>query len=249
MKTFALVTGASRGLGEALACELIDRGIALATVARHDNPLLQERSDATGIAVSQLRADLADPAAAQQAALDLASSIPADTERCLLINNAGTVAPVANTADLTSAGTLAQAFTLNVTSLMLLCAQTLQATRGRQMDRRILNISSGAGRSPVAGWGVYCSTKAAVDMYTRVLAQEHADLRAASMAPGVIDTAMQADIRATDANAFPGKQRFLDLHEQGQLAVPATVARHIVDALLHPDFGQTILDDIRHHTS
>lgn len=247
MNTFALVTGASRGLGEALACELIDRGIALATVARHDNPRLQERSDASGIGLRQLRADLSDPAAAAQAALELANCIPANTERCLLINNAGTVAPVANTADLTDATRLTQTFSLNVTSLMLLCAQMLQATRGRPMDRRILNISSGAGRSPVSGWGVYCSTKAAVDMYTRVLAQEHPDLRAASMAPSVIDTAMQADIRATDVQAFPGKQRFLDLHAHGQLAAPAVVARQITDALLHPDFGQTILDDIRHH--
>lgn len=247
MTTFAIITGTSRGLGQALAREFIERRIPLATVARHDNPSLQKHAAEHDVALRQLQADLSDPTEAAQAAKTLAGWIPAGIRQCLLINNAGTVAPVANTAQLTDAAAITQALTLNVTSIMLLCAEVLQATDGTDIDRRILNISSGAGRAPVSGWGVYCSTKAALDMYTQVLAGEHRDVRAASMAPGVIDTAMQADIRASHSEAFPNKQRFLDLHKHGHLANPTTVARQITNALLHADFGQTLLDDIRQH--
>lgn len=248
MKTFAIVTGASRGLGAALAGELIQRGIPLATVARHSNPLLQEQAQTHGTAMRQLQADLSDPDQAAEAARTLASWLPPDVQRCLLINNAGTVAPVANTAQLTDAQAISDAFALNVTSIMLLCAEILQVIQAQDIEGRILNISSGAGRAPVSGWGVYCSTKAALDMYTRVLADEHPGVRAASMAPGVIDTTMQAEIRASDLGSFPGKQRFIDLHQQGQLADPTAVARKITNALLHADFGQTLLDDIRQHS-
>src|SRR5699024_3068817 len=129
-------------------------------------------------------------------------------KQCLLINNAGTVQPVANTAALTDVAAISAAFTLNVTSVIALCAAVLQATDRPGVDRRVLNISSGAGRSPVAGWAVYCATKAAIDQYTRVLAQEHPTVRSASLAPGVIDTEMQATIRQSSEQDFPNLQGF-----------------------------------------
>src|SRR5690606_6035204 len=110
------------------------------------------------------------------------------------------------------------ALQLNVASPMLLSSAFLQATNGLDADRRILNISSGAGRNPMPGWGVYCATKAALDHYTQVLHAENHDVRVASMAPGVIDTSMQTSIRQADSTDFPQLERFVALHDEGLLS-------------------------------
>ncbi|OZI70686.1 SDR family oxidoreductase [Bordetella genomosp. 12] len=245
--TFAILTGASRGLGAALARGLLRPGIELVTLARRNDPALADLARDHGVTLRQIQVDLADTQAATRAAAELV--IPRDAKRYVLINNAGTVHPVANTKALSDAAAISQALALNVTAVMLLTARFLQAVDGLQADRRIINISSGAGRNPTAGWGVYCTTKAALDMYTRVLKTEHgaSGLRAVSLAPGIVDTGMQADIRASDPAAFPGLSRFQDFHATGKLAAPADVAANILAYLDREDFGQTEIDDIRNY--
>src|SRR3546814_9699314 len=97
------------------------------------------------------------------------------------------------------------------------------------------------------GWGVYCATKAALDRYTQVLAAENSNVRSVSLAPGVVNTGMQKHIRASNPTDFPNLQRFVDMHDQGQLAEPAAVAAKILKFISSPDFGTTVLDDIRQH--
>lgn len=246
-KTIAIVTGASRGLGEALASGLISQGVPLITLARQKNTSLEQQTAELDTPLIQLQADLSDPDAVQQASEQIITLIPDDATHCILINNAGTVEPISNTAQLSDAKAISAALTLNITSLMVMCSALLRASIPSDADRRILNISSGAGRSPVAGWGVYCATKAAVDLYTRVLAQEHPGIRAVSLAPGVIDTGMQKTIRSSDIQSFPNVGRFEDMHRQGQLASPEDTARHIIQYIDRDDFGTTVLDDIRNY--
>lgn len=246
--TIAVVTGASRGLGEAMALKLLTQGASLVTLARHDNPTLEQCATQHDASLVQLQGDLSDPQSAQRLAADIANHIPANATRCILVNNAGTVQPVASVAELTDAAAITAALTLNVTSIMLICAAFLGATENLGVDRRILNISSGAGRSPMPGWAVYCASKAAVDHYTQVLAQERPNIRAASLAPGVIDTQMQAAIRASDKESFPNVERFIELHNSGQLAAPDVAAQKIIQHLLSDEFGTTVLDDIRNNT-
>lgn len=244
--TLAIVTGASRGLGEALALGYIARGIPLVTVARSRSARLDDAANQADTPVTQIQADLSDPAVAGQTAEKVATLIPGNLQRCILVNNAGTVQPIANTRRLTDAGAISAALTLNITSLMLISSAALNAVQ-TNTDCRILNISSGAGRNPMPGWGVYCATKAAVDIYSRVLAQEHPGVRIVSLAPGVIDTPMQQAIRASDQDDFPNVERFQDMHRQGQLASPADTARHIIQYIERDDFGTTVLDDIRNY--
>lgn len=247
-KTIAIVTGASRGLGEALAEKLLAQRTPLITVARHTNDALANAAKRYDTPLFQLQADLSSPDAAQAVSQKIASLIPDDIGQCVLINNAGTVEPVANTAELSDAGPITAALTLNIGSIMLICAAVLKASDRPGVDRRILNISSGAGRNPVPGWAVYCATKAAVDHYTRVLAQEHPNVRAASLAPGVIDTSMQETIRSSRADDFPNVARFVEMHEQGQLSPPEVTAGHIIRYLQRDDFGTKVLDDIRNYS-
>lgn len=247
--TLAIVTGASRGLGEALALELIHAGTPVITLARGRSAALERAGEQHGVAVTQLQADLSSTDGAQQAAEQLAHHLAGKAfARCVLVNNAGMVDPVSNSARLSDASAISAAMTLNVTSLMLLTGTVLSAIMAAGAECRILNISSGAGRNPMPGWGVYCASKAAVDMYTRVLAQEHPDVRAVSLAPGVIDTEMQHVIRSSDARDFPSLERFQSLHAHGQLASPADTARLILQYIDRDDFGTTVLDDIRNYS-
>src|SRR5690606_27487845 len=118
-------------------------------------------------------------------------------------------------------------FNLNITSAMLLTAALLRTTQDWQADVRVVNISSGAGRSPTAGWGVYCASKAALDMYTRVARLEAPHAKLVALAPGVIDTEMQANIRAGNTDDFPDLARFNTMNETGVLRSPQAVADNI----------------------
>src|SRR5690606_30761969 len=163
-------------------------------------------------------------------------------------NNAGTVQPIAQADALSDAQAITSALTLNVTAPMLLTSAVLRAIKGRNTDTRILNISSGAGRRTNTGWGVYCATKAALDLYTRVVDVEAHGVKVVALAPGVVDTTMQATIRGSHSKDFPDVDRFVQLHEQGQLAAPDAVAGRILRYLERDDFGETVLDDIRNYS-
>jgi len=245
-RTVAVVTGASRGLGKALAEQLLGAGARVITIARSHNPALAEIAQRHGAPLQQVLADLSQPESIETAAGMMSAAIPADGTRYLLLNNAGTVDPVKRADELFDAKAVEKAFNLNVVAVMVLTAAFLRTTPA-QADRRIVNVSSGAGRKPTRGWGVYCATKAALDHYTRVLADEHPDLRVAALAPGVIDTAMQQHIRGSDQRQFPDLDRFIQLHEGGQLASPESVARRILNHLVSDAFGNKLLDDIRNY--
>lgn len=247
LSTYAIVTGASRGLGLALAQGLLQAGARVLTLSRGHNAELEAQAAQAGGSLRQIQVDLADAAAAQRCAAQLAESLPRDAQRYLLINNAGSVDPVRATSGLDDAAAIGTAFNLNVGSVMLLSAAFLRATGGLDAERRVVNISSGAGRNPIAGWAVYCAAKAAVDRYTQVAAAENPGTRFASLAPGVIDTAMQVHIRDSDPSDFPGLARFVDMHASGQLAAPAAVAAKILRYVNRDDFGSTIIDDIRNY--
>src|SRR5690554_1684960 len=242
--TVAVVTGASRGLGEALAARLLADGARVITVSRTRSAHLAEIAARNGALLQQIDADLSEPASIESAAGLVSAALPGNATRYLLINNAGTIDPVALSEALSDASAIQKAFNLNVAAAMVLSAAFLRTTAA-DADRRIVNISSGAGRKPTRGWPVYCATKAALDHYTRVLAEEHPDLRVSALAPGVVDTAMQAHIRDSNRDHFPELDRFLQLHEHGQLADPVTVARKILHLVASDAFGHELLADIR----
>lgn len=96
---------------------------------------------------------------------------------------------------------------------------------------RILHISSGAANHPYQGWGPYCTSKASLQMISRVLAAEysyaHLPLSIGFVRPGVVDTPMQEDIRSKSKEEMPDVGRFKVLKDQGVLMDPKVVARFI----------------------
>lgn len=231
----AIVTGHSRGLGAAIAAELAQRGVAVLGLAR-------KRGDTAGI--EQVELDMADSSALQAwLAGDALRDWLAGSPQALLVNNAGVVTPVGPLTAQDPAQVL-RAASLNVAAPLALAAAFVQAAP--QAERRILHVSSGAGRNPYPGWSVYCSTKAALDMHARAIQLDgDPQVKACSLAPGVIDTDMQATIRATPDADFPLRQRFVELKEGGGLVSPEDCARALVDYLLAGRFGAEPVDDLR----
>lgn len=239
----AIITGHSRGLGAALARTLLERGITVLAIARSPNTAL---TAAFPQSLQEALIDLADPPALRDW-LDSGSlaGFVADADTTLLINNAGMLQPVGLLGTLDPVS-LTRAIQLNIGAPLLLSNAFVAATR-HCADRRIVHVSSGAARTPYAGWGSYCASKAALDHYARATALEHiSGLRIASIAPGVVDTAMQAEIRASSAGQFPQKERFENLKTSGQLSTPACAARRLVDYLLGERFGEAVDGDLRH---
>lgn len=233
----AIVTGHSRGLGEGIARALLARGAEVMGIARHGNPGLP--------GVREVALDLGDPAALS-AWLDggALAAFLAGAERALLINNAGVVQPVGPPGG-QGAGRLAQAVAVNVTAALVLTDAFVAATAGCA-ERRVAHVSSGAGRAPYSGWSLYCATKAALDMHARAVAVDGVpNLSIASVAPGVIDTAMQAEIRATAQTDFPAIERFMALKRDGALADPGDAGAALVDYVLDARFGNAPVADLR----
>jgi benzil reductase ((S)-benzoin forming) len=233
----AIVTGHTKGLGAAIAAELIARGIPVLGLAR------SRAAAAPPGLLTELEVDLSDGAAlAAFVAGGALGDWLADADTTLLVNNAGVVAPVGPLAEQDPLAVL-RAVTLNVAAPLALAAAVVRASRGQ---RRILHVSSGAGRNAYPGWSVYCATKAALDRHAEAVLQDgDAAVRCASLAPGVIDTGMQAEIRATPESRFPMKERFVQLKQEGALAKPEECARKLVDYLLAPRFGRDAVADLR----
>lgn len=237
----AILTGHTKGLGAAIAQELLARGIPTLGLARGRAPGAAERYPEL---LREIEIDLSD-AAALSAWLgqdDLKDWL-AGCGTALLVNNAGVVWPVGPLAEQDPLQAI-RAATLNVAAPLALAAGVVRAAAGA--ERRILHVSSGAGRSAYPGWSVYCATKAALDRHAEAVALDgDASVRVCSLAPGVIDTGMQAEIRATPENRFPMRERFVQLKQQGALTSPEDCARRLVDYLLADGFGSQPVADLR----
>ena len=115
--------------------------------------------------------------------------------------------------------------------------------------RKVLNISSGLGRRAMASQAAYCAAKAGMDHFTRCLALDEAlvpnGAKVCSLAPGVIDTDMQVQLRGADAAAFPDRGSFEQLKRGGQLTSPDEAARRVLAYLARADFGAEPVADVR----
>lgn len=238
----AILTGHSRGLGAAIAAELLKRDIEVLGLARTSNPDLARQFPRL---LQEVRIDLADAMVlGRWLSEDILQRFIAGGGTVLLINNAGTVQPV-GPLPLQEPADIAQAIGLNIAAPMMLASAVAIAGQNTS-DIRILHVSSGAGSSPYAGWSVYCATKAALDLHARSVALDHTPgVRICSLAPGIIDTDMQAEIRATSLEQFPMRERFEALKRDGQLVTPHDCAKQLVDYLLSPDFGNEPVADLR----
>ena len=244
-----VITGTSRGLGLAMAQQLAVPGNALLCLARSPTPALTTLARKPRLSIEQWRADLAHAggvAARLESWLHAYEASP--LQSVTLINNAGAVGRVGGI-DHTTAEDAANVLRVDLEAPVLLTQMFLRGTRAWTCARRVLNISSGAGRRAFAGWSAYCAAKAGLDHFTRSAALDEAahpnGAKIVSLAPGVIDTEMQAQLRSADPAGFPDQARFIELKASGQLTSPEEAARAVLAYLARPDFGANPVADVR----
>ncbi|MCJ0762399.1 SDR family NAD(P)-dependent oxidoreductase [Variovorax terrae] len=245
-----ILTGASRGMGLSLAQQLLRPGHTVLGLSRQPNDTLAAAAQAAGATLLQWPQNLARTAEAAArleqwlAAQDGSAFVGGAT----LINNAGVI-PRIGPLDESDAADIAHALRVGLEAPMLLTAAFLRATHGWAAPRKVLNISSGLGRRAMAGQAGYCAAKAGMDHFTHCAALDEAPrpngARLVSLAPGVIDTDMQAQLRAGDEAGFPDRANFINLKEKGQLSSPAEAAERILAYLARADFGANPVADVR----
>jgi benzil reductase ((S)-benzoin forming) len=233
MKT-AIVTGVSRGLGEALARALLAGGFAVTGIGRASGAAL------IGAHYRFVACDLADTINIE-AALTPAFRTIADArpEFLCLINNAATAGPVGTIGSLEGEA-LAASMAANLVAPIAVANLFCRMFVAPAQVRRIINVSSGAADSPLPGGGPYSIAKAGLEMLTRQLAAEHdaATFRAITVRPGVIDTDMQTFMRSQTPDTLPSIDLFKGFHREHRLVAPDTVAGKIVDKLVLSDVEQ-----------
>lgn len=246
MTTLTILTGTTRGLGAALADQIATRGEHLVTLSRQASSTLSDLAKKHHTTLTQIEVDLSDTQAVKRAASQLVPLLNGHSH-VRFVHNAGVVKPIAQSENLTNLDAINDAFHVNITSAIFLTAHVLSATP-HATDRRIMLISSGAGRNVSSGWAVYCATKAAMDRFAEAVQLDQGDrAKVVSMAPGIIDTPMQETIRATPKDALPSLDRFIGFKESQQLAAPGAVAERLLKALESEAFGTKTIDDIRQY--
>lgn len=220
----AIVTGGGRGIGKAAALQLSQAGAAVVLAARtvkEVDAVAHQIQQNGGFAIG-VEADVSDPMQVEEiveSALDQFNRVD------MLLNNAGIIWPIEESAEADS-DEWAYNIHVNLVGAFYLIRNVLPLMK-TQRSGRIVNIGSGAGRTPIRGMSAYCAAKAGLEMMTRVMAQElmASGVSVNYLSPGMVDTEMQADIRSVDTSEssldFAHWHR---IHEQGGLLDAADVA-------------------------
>jgi benzil reductase ((S)-benzoin forming) len=232
-----ILTGHSKGLGKALALALIEKGCDVLGLSR------TRSDDLNGL--QQMTLDLSDGSALLQWIESGALKFFFEgAEQAILINNSAVISPVSPLGKQANEA-IVRCVDLNVSAPLILSNSFIENTDGVS-DRRILHLSSRAARVCFAGMSVYCATKAALDHHARTVNEDVVpNLKISSLAPGTVDTGMQADIRACSAKEFPQVRTFQNFKTEGDLATPEETAAKISKMLLSSAFGEDLITDVR----
>jgi NAD(P)-dependent dehydrogenase (short-subunit alcohol dehydrogenase family) len=194
----AIVTGANRGIGRAIAEEMASCGAAVGLFVRQAASAV-DVSNAIKSAGGRSRVFVVDVRQAAGVNDAVRSTLDWAGRVDCLINNAGVIAPIARIVD-TADASWNDSIAANLVGPMNLCRAALPALL--ESKGVILNLSSSAATLAKEGWSAYCCGKAGLAMLTKCLLAEHADdgLKAFNFRPGVVDTDMQSEIRASGIN-------------------------------------------------
>lgn len=222
----ACVTGVSRGLGVALATELLAHGFEVTGIGRSAHASLAHPRFRF-VAADLSRLDTLD-ALATEAFDAMAARAPASA---VLINNAATASPVGSVGSL-AADEIAAAFAANLAAPAILANAFVRSLRGR-VPSRVVDVTSGSAARAMAGTAAYCAAKAGLEMWNAAAAAGASPgIEFVVLRPGIIDTPMQELMRTRDPEALPEVALFRDFHASGSLQSPVDTARRIVERVV-----------------
>lgn len=232
-----------------MAEQLLSPQHVLLCLSRQTNSALAAQAQQSACSLEQQSLDLQNPLLAVTALVQWLSKTPRRPfTRATLINNAGLIPAIAPLSA-SDPSNLSQALRVGLEAPMLLTSAFLNATQAWGIPRRVLNISSGLGRRAMASQAAYCAVKAGMDHFTRCLALDEAreenGAKVCSLAPGVIDTDMQIQLRSANAADFPDQDNFNQLKTGGHLSTPSEAATRVLAYLFKPEFGTHPVADVR----
>jgi len=227
MEKVVIITGGSKGLGLGLVKKYHNEGYRVISISRSKIEKLY--------ATEQYQCDLSKPETIEPVISEIFSHLDkSKTTNLTFINNAGDLGTV-NTLDKIPPKDIAYTIQVNLTAPLILTSLFIKLSEDWTCKKQLFNISSGAAINPYESWSMYCSSKAGVDMMTKVVSKEQKELNngvsIVSIYPGVVDTDMQTSARNTPKENFKSVQRFIDFYEHGDLRSPKVVS----DKIYHLD--------------
>lgn len=236
-----IITGASKGIGKALAEELLKDennrvvGVSRSCSIKHPNYRHQPL-------------DFSDIPAVEHNLQKIFLPYP-EAEKLVLINNAGVLGDIGYVGEGMPNERFQFVFDVNVIVPAMLMNTFLEVYQEQQAQKVVVNISSGAGKYPVDGWASYCASKAAIDMLSHTVQLEQdkrgTGVKVYALSPGVVDTQMQGQIRSSDADRFSTVEKFRQYKANNELASPEEVALKIIDFLHNTGKYNDVLVSVR----
>src|SRR5690625_21303 len=234
----AIVTGVSRGLGKYIAKGMLSSNIHVYGTSRSENKLLKDVAKKQNVDYTFFPADLSSTKDVQQLIDQIKEKLDRKKLACLyVINNAAIVSPVRRSENILPEE-LQSHFQINVMTPMMLLNSFVKEAMEKDFPIIGVNISSGAAERPISSWGPYCSAKASIEMYTKTFALEQderkTDNKIIAFSPGIMDTAMQEEIRSTPEKHFSNVEKFRQYKQTNKLIQPQRVANILISILNSP---------------
>lgn len=234
---YYFITGSSRGLGKSLLDLLLkDESNIVYGLARTCS-VEHERYYHTTIDLSNM-----------DKVVKFQFPLLKSADKIIIINNAGIVGDVKRVGNIDNQKII-NCYNLNLIAPVILVNNFVTKYGSLACEKVIINISSGAGRNPIDGWNVYCSSKAGIDMFSQVLNEEtnidKKNIKVLSLAPGIIDTDMQYQIRASDQSEFSTLEKFIQFKKEGDLVNPNITAKQILRFVNENELSKNVLCSVR----
>ncbi|WP_313894269.1 SDR family NAD(P)-dependent oxidoreductase [Psychrobacillus sp.] len=241
MKVY-IVTGTTSGIGLELATQLVEAGHTVYGIARRENDIAHHR-------YHHILLDLAETSKLADVMDEIIKGTSLEADSFTLINNAGMIEPIGMVGEIDSE-LMVKSIAVNLTAPMALTGAFINALSEKELTKKVIQISSGAGRKGYEGWSSYCASKAGLDRFTEAVSLEELKkpngVRLVSVAPGIIDTNMQGEIRQSTADEFPLVERFKEYKASGQLSTAQDVASKLIAFFESDQFDTAeVLADLR----
>ncbi|MCH7400678.1 SDR family NAD(P)-dependent oxidoreductase [Belliella kenyensis] len=240
MKSLFIITGTSKGIGEALL-QLLSNN--------NENTIISISRSQSNISLSNVTHFEIDLGSFDQLVQHLDKIfLKDDFEKVVLINNAGWIGEINHFGKL-SHKSISDIYKINTVAPAILMNEYFRHYADLKSIKIIINISSGAAEKVIDGWSGYSSTKASLNMLSKI-AQAEADqagngIKVFAVSPGVVDTEMQKNIRSAPNSGFSNLEKFKNLKKQNNLSSPKEAAEKILQVISDYQKFESVLLDVR----
>jgi len=228
---YYIITGASRGLGEAIAKKLLGKNSHVYCLSRTINNNLISLSKENNFNLTYVPCDLSLPINSNHKLQGILDEIPPlSIQSITLINNAATIEPIRHI-DNCSLQEITDTFNVNLLTPVTFTSTFIRKFKDLPAKKKVINISSTGSKKSYDGLSCYISSKAGLSQFTKVVAEEQKDqpypVETMLVEPGSMDTEMQKKISSTPEKHCSWVERFREIRKRGLLGSVETTAEHV----------------------